>query len=91
MVVTLGLDVGVSHQEHRQDDGDDIPAREDQAVVRELMHCPSLGRQSTYVNVSATEPILSGKYQLENATIAGIWSRQTCRAYAEPISILNLS
>lgn len=31
VIVTLGFDVGVSHQEHRQDDGDNIPAREDQS------------------------------------------------------------
>ena len=44
---------------------------------------------STYVNVSETEPIFSGAYQAEKATIAGICNKQTCRAYAEPISILN--
>lgn len=31
VIVTLGFDVGVSHQEHRQDDGDNIPARENQS------------------------------------------------------------
>lgn len=31
VIVTFGFDVGVSHQEHRQDDGDNIPARENQS------------------------------------------------------------
>ena len=41
------------------------------------------------MKVSATEPIFSGAYQAENATIAGIWSRQTWSAYADPISMLD--
>jgi uncharacterized lipoprotein YajG len=43
------------------------------------------------VNVVATSPIFSGAYHAENATIAGICSRQTCSAYAEPISMLDAS
>lgn len=30
VVVTLGLDVGIGEQENREDDGDDIPSREDE-------------------------------------------------------------
>ena len=45
--------------------------------------------QVAYVKVSATEPILSGAYQAENATMAGICNRHTWSAYAEPISILT--
>ena len=33
VVVTLRLDVGVSHQEHREDDCDDIPAGENQPTT----------------------------------------------------------
>lgn len=29
MIVTLGLDIGISHQEHRKNEGYDIPSRED--------------------------------------------------------------
>src|SRR5690606_2362159 len=31
VIVALGLDVGVSHQEHREDDSDDIPSGEYEA------------------------------------------------------------
>lgn len=48
-------------------------------------------KKGQYLKVSATEPSFSGAYQAEKATIAGIWSKQTCRAYAEPISILRVS
>jgi hypothetical protein len=42
-----------------------------------------------YLKVSATEPIFSGVCQVEKATIAGTRSKQTWRAYTEPISILK--
>ena len=32
VVVTLGLDVCVGQQEHRQDNDDDIPSREDEPI-----------------------------------------------------------
>ena len=35
MIVALGFDVGICHQEHGKDDGDDIPSWEDQAEERE--------------------------------------------------------
>ena len=35
--------------------------------------------------------MFSGSYQAENATIAGICKRQTCNAYADPISILEFA
>ena len=72
MVVTLRLDIGVGHQEHREDDADDIPARENQAGRAHLVLRPEDHAYKTYVNVSETEPILSGAYQAEKATIAGI-------------------
>ena len=42
MVVALRLDVGVSHQEHREDDCDDIPAREDQPTIWVSTLCDKL-------------------------------------------------
>ena len=87
VVVALRLNVGVGHQEHGKDDRDDVPAGEDEAI-QPVSKVGMKAIQATHVKVSATEPILSGEYQAENATIAGIWSKQTCRAYAEPISIL---
>ncbi len=89
VIIALRFDVGVRHQEHRQDDGDDIPAGEDQAVIKVNTGTLFAEEAGTHVKVSATEPIFSGAYQAENATIAGIWSRQTWSAYAEPISMLK--
>ena len=37
MVIALGFDVGVGHQEHRQDERDDIPAREDEAAIGSVL------------------------------------------------------
>lgn len=42
----------------------------------------------TNVNVLAMSPTRSGAYTAEKITIAGICNKQTCKAYAEPISIL---
>ncbi len=54
MVVALRLDVGIRHQEHRKDDDNDVPSRENQAVahhalsacydnimISDLPECPS--------------------------------------------------
>lgn len=43
---------------------------------------------ATYVNVCAMLPMWSDRKNAEKATIAGICRRHTCRAYADPISIL---
>ena len=40
----------------------------------------NIEKVKTYENVLATSPICSGSYQAEKATMAGICSRQTCRA-----------
>ena len=32
MIVTLGLDVSVGHEEHREDDDDNIPSRQNQTL-----------------------------------------------------------
>jgi hypothetical protein len=91
MVVTLGLDVGVGHEEHGEDDRYDIPSREDQTWedASDIKMRTPAWIEGRYLKVSATDPILSGAYQAEKATIAGTWSKQTCRAYAEPISMLK--
>ena len=34
MIIALGFDVGIRHQEHGQDYGDDIPSWEDQTSQR---------------------------------------------------------
>lgn len=80
VVVTLGLDVSVGHQEHRQDDGDDIPAREDQAIIQQSADSTMHQKGDTNLNVFAAVATLSPVSQAENATMAGIWSRQTWRA-----------
>lgn len=92
MVITLGFNVGVGHEEHGEDDRYDIPSRqyqtwEDASDIEARILGVGIERQ--YLKVSATDPILSGAYQAEKATMAGTWSRQTCRAYAEPISMLK--
>src|SRR6478609_2167409 len=50
-----------------------------------MSHCGN-SREKVYFPKSSFWPMLSG-YQAEKRTRAGICSRQTCRAYAEPISI----
>ena len=86
MIVTPGLNISVGQKEDGQDDGNDIPSREDQAVVSlDLAEV-----DPTHVKVSTGSPIFPGSYSAEKRTMAGICSRQTCRAYAEPISILSL-
>lgn len=72
MVVTLGLDVRVRHEEHGEDDGDDIPSGQNQTLeerIRELEW--QLRALRSYLKVSATDPIFSGACQVEKATIAG--------------------
>ena len=88
MIVALRFNVSVGHQKHRENQCNDIPSGEDEpvAVMRILQEASS---QRTNVKVLATSPMLSGSYQAEKATIAGICNRQTCNAYADPISILE--
>ena len=83
MVVAPGFNVGIREKEDGKNDNDNIPSREYQAVhkqankkERQKVHRDRT-IQVAYVKVSATEPILSGAYQAENATMAGICSRQT--------------
>ena len=72
MVVTLGLDVCVCHEEHGEDDGNDIPPRQDQTMEEQIRRSKRQLRASRpYLKVSATDPILSGACQVEKATIAG--------------------
>lgn len=90
MIIALSFNVSISQQKERKHDDKNIPSRKNQSI--ELHTCirrPLDIYDVTHVKVSATEPIFSGAYQAENATIAGIWSKQTCRAYADPISMLR--
>lgn len=81
VIVTLSFDIRVCQQEDGQNDHYDIPTREDQPVMPSSVSYVHVSNvEQTYVNVSATAPILSGAYQAENATMAGIWSKQTCKA-----------
>lgn len=82
MIVALGLDISVREKEYREDNRYHIPSGENQAGKRQLRmrsrNCPQ--HERTYVNVLATVPISRGSYHAENATMAGICSRQTCSA-----------
>jgi len=81
MVITLCLDVGVRHQKDGQDDRDDVPARKYKTKEKIILITATPRRcVGTHVKAFATSPIFSGAYQAENATMAGIWSKQTCRA-----------
>ncbi len=87
VVVTLGFDISVCEEEYGQNNNDNVPSGEYQSIAS--VSIESVSRTAkTYVKVSATEPILSGAYHAENATMAGICSKQTCKAYADPISML---
>ena len=35
MIITLSLDIGIRQQKHREDDGDDVPAGEDESMKGE--------------------------------------------------------
>lgn len=50
MVITLRLDVGVSHEEHGEDDGDDVPAGEDKA------------RETLFISTQSSEVTGMGTY-----------------------------
>ena len=89
MVVTLGLNVGVCHQEHGEDQCDNIPSRENETTGTEVdTKIQDTRRDLTHVKVFATSPMFEGSDHAEKATIAGICNRQTWSAYADPISIL---
>lgn len=80
VIIALSFDVGIGHQEHREDNNNDIPTWEDEPVYRVPIPISSrvtVQKTDTYVKVFATSPIFSGAYQAEKATIAGICSKQT--------------
>lgn len=90
MIVGLRFNIRISQKENRQDDDNDIPTGEDQptdTIVSES--ATQKNPMDTHVKVLTTFPTSAGSYQAEKATIAGIWRRQTCSAYADPISILH--
>ena len=47
--------------------------------------------KKTHLKVSTSSPIRLGSQKALNPTINGICNRHTCSAYADPISILNIS
>ena len=88
MIITLCFYVSISHQKHWKNQCNDIPSWEDEPV--NTMKIAEAGSEwRAYVKVLATSPMFSGSYHAEKATIAGICNRQTCNAYADPISILK--
>jgi hypothetical protein len=75
MVVTLGLDIGVCHEEHGEDN--EMTSHRGKIKLggtRQILVGEATEAYKTrqYLKVSATEPIFSGAYHAEKATITGI-------------------
>ena len=73
MIVTPGLNVGIGHEEYGEDDGDNIPSRQNQTWgnISDTWRGAVRVERRSYLKVSATDPIFSGACQAEKATIAG--------------------
>ena len=88
VIAYLALPINVAEQENAKDDGNHIPLWEDEAVVL-LGKLNLLDFGMSYLNVWVRRSLCSMFWPMSalNSTKAGICSRQTCKAYADPISI----
>jgi hypothetical protein len=71
VIVASRLDIRIREQEDGQDDGNGVPAGEDQAATSVTYDA------NTHVKVSMASPDRSGLKYAEKATMAGICSRHT--------------
>lgn len=90
-IITLSLAVDVRQEENAKNHGDHVPLGEDETVIE--VSKEGLGNivyiKDTHLNecLASSAGSIERVYRALNRTRAGTCNKQTCNAYAEPISM----